>query len=158
MQRLAADDAAERDRALVRLAAALGGIERDGDGRRHLERARHAHAIEDRTSLAQRAPGAGEQGVGDVLVEARLHDEEACARKVTGVASARTGAGGSARLSHHVVSRVALVVPSGSGCKQASGDRPLRASPAALSRTARMSAHEKAIADPPDKYDERDPD
>ena len=45
MQRLAADDAAEPDRAVERLAGALGGIERDRDRRRHFQRTRHADAL-----------------------------------------------------------------------------------------------------------------
>jgi len=82
MQRLAANDAAERDRALVRPARAFGGIERNRDSRRHFERARHADALEDHARFLQRTRGAREQGVGDILVEARLHDEDARALKI----------------------------------------------------------------------------
>jgi hypothetical protein len=37
MQSLAANDTAERDRAVVGLAGAFAGVERHGDGRRHFE-------------------------------------------------------------------------------------------------------------------------
>jgi hypothetical protein len=93
MQGLAANDAAERDRTLVRLAGALPGVECDGDRGRHLERAWHAHAVEDRAGFAQRARGTREQGVGDILVEARFHDEDARAREIARTAIARVSAG-----------------------------------------------------------------
>ncbi len=99
MQRLAANDAAERDRALVGLAGTLGGVERHRDGGRDLERARHAHALVHRTGFLQRARGAREQGIGDVLVEARLDDEDTRALEI-----ARTHAGGPSRLSHDLFS------------------------------------------------------
>ena len=80
--RLAANDAAERDRAFVRPARALGGVERNRDGRRQFERARNADALEGRARVLQRARGAGEQGVGDILIEARLGDEDARALEI----------------------------------------------------------------------------
>src|SRR5262245_30739065 len=106
MQRLATNDAAERHRTLVGLAGALPGVEGDGDRGRHLERSRHAHAVEDRAGFAQRARGAREQGVGDILVETRLHDEDARAGEIARTAIARISAGGSARLGHAGVSPV----------------------------------------------------
>src|SRR5215475_2048062 len=106
MQRLAANDATERHRTLVGLAGALPGIECDGDRGCHLERSRHAHAVEDRAGFAQRARSAREQGVGDILVEARLHDEDARAREIARTAIARISASGSSRLGHAGVSPV----------------------------------------------------
>src|SRR5262245_24100034 len=106
MQGLAANDAAKRDRTLVGLAGTLPSVERDGDRGSHLERSRHAHAVEDCAGFAQRARGTREQGVGDVLVETRLHDEDARAGEIARTAIVRISAGGSARLSHADVSPV----------------------------------------------------
>src|SRR5215475_3491906 len=49
MDRIAPDDTAERHRALIGLAGALGGVERDGDRGWYLERARDGEAVVDRT-------------------------------------------------------------------------------------------------------------
>src|SRR5262249_58152217 len=131
MQRLAANDAAERDRTLVRATGALGGIERNRDGGRHFERARNADALEGRARFLQRACSACEQGVGDVLVEARLDDEDARALEIARVAIGRVGGGGAARLGHDPISGGGVVVASGSGRKQGSGAGPPTSAPSA---------------------------
>jgi hypothetical protein len=77
MDGLAADDAAKRDRAVIRAAAALRGIERERNCSRDFERSRNAEAVESRTRLLERRRGAGQQRIGNVVVEARLHDEDA---------------------------------------------------------------------------------
>jgi len=55
MQGLPADHTAKRDRTFIGRAGALGGIDRDCDGGRYLECARHAHALRGHAGFFQRA-------------------------------------------------------------------------------------------------------
>ncbi len=102
MQRFAANDATERDRALVRLAGRLGRIDRDRDGGGDFERAGNADPVEGRARFLERACGPLEQGFRNILVEARLHDEDARAFEIACIL-----AGGPARLGHIGFSAVA---------------------------------------------------
>src|SRR3954466_14572535 len=68
MDGVASNNAAERYHGFIGLAGALGGIERDRDGRGDFERARHAQAIEHGAGLFQRAGRAREQCVGDIVI------------------------------------------------------------------------------------------
>ena len=77
MDGLAADDAAERDHAVVRRRLAVRGIDRHGDGGGNFQRARHGDAVELGAGFLQRVHGAGQQRVGDVVVKARLDDQDA---------------------------------------------------------------------------------
>jgi hypothetical protein len=67
---LAADDAAERDIAVV----APRSLHRHGNGRRDLESAGNRDHVEG--GRRQRRLGAGEQLVGEIVVETGLDDEE----------------------------------------------------------------------------------
>ena len=80
MEGLALDHAAERDRAVIGLLLLLGRVDRDGDGRHDLERARHGDDVPGGLGLVERLGGAGQQRVGDVVVEPRLDHEDARAR------------------------------------------------------------------------------
>ena len=77
MDGIAADHAAERDHAVIGLFLARRGIERHGDRGRDFERARHGDAVVARAGLVQRAGRARQQGVGDIVIKARLDNENA---------------------------------------------------------------------------------
>ena len=77
MAGLAADDAAERHRRIVGRAGRRGRIEGDGDRRRDFEGARHGQDVDARLGRPQRLARAAQELVGDVVVEARLDDEDA---------------------------------------------------------------------------------
>ena len=77
MAGLAADDAAECDHAVIRLFARGRAVMRDHDGGRDLQRTGHRDHIEDDSGILQHAFRAAQQHVGDVVVEARLDDENA---------------------------------------------------------------------------------
>ena len=80
MEGLALDHAAERDHAVIGLLLLLGGIDRDGDGRHDFQRARHRDDVPGGLGLVEHLGGAGQQRVGDVVVEPRLDHEDARAR------------------------------------------------------------------------------
>ena len=73
---LAADDAAERDEAVIICAVFLGRIEGERDRRRNFQRARHGHHVIARAGLVERRFGAVQQGVGEAVIEARLDDQQ----------------------------------------------------------------------------------
>ena len=73
---LAADDRAERDEAVIVGAAIFGAVEREGDHGRDFQRAGHGHDIVGRAGLVERRLRAVEQRVGQVVVKARLDDQE----------------------------------------------------------------------------------
>ena len=92
---LAAHDAAERHRAVVRPAGGRRRVERDRQAGGNLERAGHADEVVGRAGGFERAGRAFEQMRADRVVEARLDDQEASAL------DARRGrVGGAARLGH----------------------------------------------------------
>ena len=76
MKGLAANDAAERDCAVVRPPGRLRRVEGDRHAGGNLERASHAHEIVGRAGGFERAGRAGEQAGADRVVVARLDDEE----------------------------------------------------------------------------------
>ena len=80
MEGLALDHAAERDHAVIGLFLLFGRVDRDGDGRHDLERARHGDDVPGGLSLVEHLGGAREQRVGDVVIEPRLDHEDAGAR------------------------------------------------------------------------------
>ena len=85
MDGVAADHAAERDRSVIRLLALLRRLHGNGNSRGNFQR-----------GVLQRAGRSGQERIGDILVEARLDDEDAHIRKVVGViarASPRLGHG-----------------------------------------------------------------
>ena len=92
MNGVAADHAAERDDAVIG-GAARRGIERDRNGSRDFERTRHADAIELRARFLQRFGGAGKERIGNVVVKARLDNEDARAFALTFVTLASPRAG-----------------------------------------------------------------
>jgi hypothetical protein len=75
---LAADDAAERDIAVIagrgRIAAGLFG---QGDGGRNLQSARNGDDVELNPLRAQSVLGPFQKGVGQIVVIACLYDEDA---------------------------------------------------------------------------------
>ena len=73
---LAADDGAQRDKAVIVGAAFLGAVEREGNHRRDFQRARHGDDVIGRARLVERGLGAVEQRVGEIVVEARLDDKK----------------------------------------------------------------------------------
>ena len=73
---LAADHRAERDEAVIVGAALFGAVEREGDRGRDLQRAGHGDHVVGGAGLVERSLGAVEQRVGEVVVEARLDDED----------------------------------------------------------------------------------
>ncbi len=93
MDGVAANDAAERDGAVVAAALALRGIERDRDGAGNFKRPGHADALDLGLGRLERRHRAGQERVGDVVVIARLDDEDAGAVAVAFVtlASPRPG-------------------------------------------------------------------
>ena len=94
MKGLAADDAAERDSAVIRPARRLRRIESDRHAGGNLERAGHADEVVGRARGLERAGRAGKQVGADRVVIARFDDEEAAALEV------RQSCGGPARLGH----------------------------------------------------------
>ena len=94
MEGLAADDAAERDRAVVRPPGRFRRVERDRHAGWNFQRAGDADEIVGRARRLDRAGRAGEQIGADRVVIARLDDEEAAAF------DARRRCGGPARLGH----------------------------------------------------------
>jgi len=76
MNGVAADHAAERDHAVIGLAAPLGGVERDRNRAGDFQRARNADAVEGNLRGFEHARRAGQQRVGDVVVKPRLDHEE----------------------------------------------------------------------------------
>ena len=92
MKGLAANDAAERDGAVIRPTRRLGRVESDRHPGRNLQRAGHADEIVGRAGGLERAGRAGEKVGADRLVVARLDDEEAAALEARQqVAAARRG-------------------------------------------------------------------
>src|SRR5580692_4044060 len=93
MDGIAADDAAERDRAVIRQAAPVRGVDGERNRARYFQRARHADAVELGAGFLQRLRGAGQERVRDLVVIARLDDEDArtFARALTTLASPRPG-------------------------------------------------------------------
>src|SRR2546430_4618788 len=63
---------------------------------------------EGRARLLQRTRGAREQGVGDVLLEARLHDEDTRTLEIARIAIGHVFGGGAARLGHDPISSVGV--------------------------------------------------
>ena len=82
MDGVAADHAAERDRRVIRLAVLLGGIERDRDRRRNLQRPGHREDVVRHAGPLQFRDRAFQQRILDVVIEARLDDQRARARNV----------------------------------------------------------------------------
>jgi hypothetical protein len=75
---LAADDDAERDIAVVaRCGRELAGLVGERDGGGDFQRARDGDDVEGRAARLQRVLGALKQSVGQVVIEARLDDEDA---------------------------------------------------------------------------------
>ena len=77
MPGLAADDAAERDHRVVGLPSVRGRVERDGDGRREFRARRRPSRHRPSPARRRRPRARREKLVGDVVVEARLDDEDA---------------------------------------------------------------------------------
>ena len=73
---LAADDAAERDEAVIVGAALFRRIERERHHGRDLQRPRHGDDVVARAGGVERSLRAVEQSVGKIVVEARLDDEK----------------------------------------------------------------------------------
>ena len=90
MIRLAADHGAERDKAVIVGAAVFGAVQRKGDHCRNFQRAGHSDDVVGGACLVERGLGAVEQGVGEVVVEARFDDQQmgfcGLAMTVSGVA------------------------------------------------------------------------
>ena len=99
MQGLATDDATERNRAVVRLAGGFRCIQRNRQRRRDFKRARDGQPIERCASFFRRGSGAGQQGVGNIFIKARFHNQDA--RSANKLLARR-----SARLGHNVISTV----------------------------------------------------
>jgi hypothetical protein len=75
---LAPDDDAERDIAVVaRRGRELAGLVGQRDGGRDLQGTGDGDDVEGRAARLQRVLGTLQQGVGEVVVEARLDDEDA---------------------------------------------------------------------------------
>ena len=77
MNGVAPDHAAERDRGVVGLAAALGGVERDRNRGRNFQRAGHGDDVVLDAGGLQLGDRAFQQRVLDVVVEACLDDQRA---------------------------------------------------------------------------------
>ena len=94
MDGLAADHAAERDDAVIGLRRFSRGVDRDGDGRRDFERARHGDAVDLAPASSSTFWRPAQQRVGDVVVEARLDHEDARAlgRRLLSALASRVGA------------------------------------------------------------------
>src|SRR5262245_44083388 len=99
MDGIAADDAAERHHTLVGSAAMFRRLDRHGDRRWNLERAGHRDAIDRNLCRIERAHRAGEQLIGDVVVKARLDDENSHALERALVADLPARLGHGARYS-----------------------------------------------------------
>ena len=99
MDGIAADDAAERDGAVIGPAPALRRIGGNRDRGRDFERARHADAVELAPRLLQRFRRAGKERVGNIVVIARLDDENA---RTLGAPSSRLPRRGPAIATLHV--------------------------------------------------------
>ena len=74
---LAPDDAAERDHAVVRPPPAARGLDGKRNRRRNLERARHRDTVVFHARFIEHAARATQQRVGNLVVEARFHDQHA---------------------------------------------------------------------------------
>ncbi len=74
---VAANDAAERDHALIGRAGGLGGVERYGRARRQLQRAGNGDGGDVAAELLERVDGALVQKLDDIFVEMRFDDENA---------------------------------------------------------------------------------
>src|SRR5258705_13578138 len=98
MDRITANDAAERHRAFVGLAGALGGVKCDRDRGRDLERARDGEAVVDRAGGVEHRRRTFQEFLGDIVVEARFHNEDAYALEVAWI-----GGFGSSRLGHSIL-------------------------------------------------------
>src|SRR5580698_318095 len=94
MKGLAADDAAERNRAVVWASRRLRRVKGDRHADGNLERARDADDIVGGACGFKRASGAGEQASADRFIIARLDNEE------TTALDARRRYGGPARFGH----------------------------------------------------------
>jgi hypothetical protein len=81
MAGLAADDAAERDDAVIGGPGAARRIERERDRLGYFKRARHRNDVVGGAGGVKRAYGAGAQRAGDVRVVAGFDDQDARARK-----------------------------------------------------------------------------
>ena len=77
MEGLALDHAAERDHAVVGPLLHFRRVDRNRRRRRDFERSRHGDDVPACPGLVERLGGAGQQGIGDVVVEPRLDHEDA---------------------------------------------------------------------------------
>ena len=91
MKGFAADDAAERDRSVIRPAGRLRRVESNRHAGWNLQGASHADEVVCRTRRLDHARRAGEQVGADRVVIARLDDEEAAAFEARRSAAARRG-------------------------------------------------------------------
>ena len=82
MDGVAPDHAAERDRGIVGLAGAFGGIERNRDRSRDFQRAGHRDDVVADAGGLQLGDRAFQQRVLDIVIEARLDDQRARAGNV----------------------------------------------------------------------------
>jgi len=95
MDRIAANDAAERNDPVVGTLLAFRRFECHRDRGGNLQRARHADAVEGDAFRLEHAASAREQRIGDIVVEPRLDDENARSGDIALFAPV-----GSARLGH----------------------------------------------------------
>ena len=77
MDGVAPDHAAERDRGIVGLAVAFGGIERNRDRCRNFQRAGHRDDVMADAGGFQLGNRAFQQRILDIVIEARLDDQRA---------------------------------------------------------------------------------
>jgi hypothetical protein len=77
MYGVAPDDAAQRDRGVIGLAAALGGIERDRDRGRNFQRAGHRDDVVHDPGGLEFRDRAFQKRILDIVIEARLDDQRA---------------------------------------------------------------------------------
>jgi hypothetical protein len=77
MAGVAANDATERDRRIIRSSALGRGIERDHDRRGDFERTRHRQHVATDPCLFEGGKRASQQRIGNMGIEARLDDEAA---------------------------------------------------------------------------------
>src|ERR1700677_1141500 len=77
MDGVAADDTTERDHPVIVPARALCRVERNGDRSRNFEGARHADAVDFGPRFLKHLHCAGKERTGDVVIIARLDDEDA---------------------------------------------------------------------------------
>jgi hypothetical protein len=82
MNGVAANDAAERHRAVIGLAPPFGGLDRDGDRCGNFQRARHRDAVPLHSRFIKRSLRAGQERIGDVIIETRFDHEDTRIREV----------------------------------------------------------------------------